>query len=178
MTENHKKHTEKETNQELKVLQEQLQKAQEEIAKLHDQFLRAHAEIENTKRRSDREIAETRKYAVSTLVKDLINVAESLHHATDHITEEHKKLEPVVKIIEGIELTKKELMSVLAKNLVRRIMPVPGEPFDHNYHEAISQIADDALPKNSIVKVIQAGYIIDDRLIKPALVLVSSGAQK
>ena len=156
-------------------LEEQLKKAQEEAAAFKDQFLRAHAETENTKRRLEREIAETRKYAVSGLVKDLINVVEALHHATDHITEEHKKLEPVQKIIEGLELTKKELMSVLSKNWVKRIAPIPGEPFDHNYHQAISQVADDSLPKNSIVKVIQAGYAIDDRLIKPAMVMVSSG---
>lgn len=169
-----------ENQQEIKPSEEphqesEIQTLQEEIAKLKDQALRAYAEAENAKKRSEKEISDTKKYAVSSMVKDLINVAEALHHATDQINAEQRQLEAVEKIVQGIELTKKELMGVLNKNLVRRIMPALGEPFDHNYHQAISQIADDSLSKNAIVKVIQAGYAIDDRLIKPALVLVSSG---
>lgn len=175
---NENKHTQEEQKpqrSEESTLQEQLIKAQEEIAKLKDQALRAYADAENAKKQSEKEISNTKKYAVSSIVKDLINVSEALYHATDHVSEEHKKIEAVDGILQGIELTKKELMAVLSKYLVKRIMPSIGEPFDHNYHQALSQIADDKLPKNSIIKVIQAGYAIDDRLLKPALVVVSAG---
>lgn len=175
---NESEHTQEEQGpqeQEITGLQEQLIKAQEEIAKLKDQTLRAYADAENAKKQYEKEISNTKKYAISSIVKDLISVSEALYHATDHVSEEHKTIETVDGILQGIELTKKELMTVLSKHLVKRIMPSCGEAFNHNYHQALSQIADDKLPKNSIIKVIQAGYAIDDRLLKPALVVVSAG---
>jgi molecular chaperone GrpE len=156
-------------------LKDQLQKAQDEVAKTRDQTLRALAEMENLKRRYEKELQDARKYAVSSLVKELINVAEVLHHSTDQITDEQKQSPTVLKIIEGIELTRKELMTILLKHGVRRIAPACGDTFDHNYHQAISQAPDANYPKNTILKVIQAGYAIEDRLLKPALVIVSSG---
>jgi molecular chaperone GrpE len=159
-------------------LKAQLQKAQDEVVKTQDQTLRALAEAENLKRRYEKELQDTRKYAVSSLVKELINVAEVLYQSTEQITDEQKQAPAVLKIIEGIELTRKELMNVLLKHGVRRIAPACGDTFDHNYHQAISQIPDASYPKNTIIKVIQAGYALEDRLIKPALVIVSSGASQ
>ena len=159
----------------LQSLQDDLRKSQDEAENLKDQCLRAYAETENIRRRSEKEIQETRRFAVSGIIEDLINVIESLYRSTEHINEEDKQQEQVRKIVEGIELTRKELLAVLSKNNVQRIEPKPGNAFDHNLHQALSQTPDNNHPKNTIIKVIQAGYLIEDRLIKPALVIVSSG---
>ena len=157
---------------------EELKKYQEEITALKDKCLRSYAETENIRRRSDKELQDARKFSITGVVKDLVNVIESLYRSTEHITEEDKEDEKVKKVVEGIELTRKELMSVLSKNNVKRVVPKVGDVFDHTVHQAISQIADNDHPKNSIIKIIQAGYLIEDRLIKPALVLVSAGKEK
>ena len=157
------------------VNEKELKRLQEEVANLKDQYLRAYAETENLRKRSDRELHEVRKFSISGVVKDLVNVIESLYRSTEHINEEDQKNEKIKKIVEGIELIRKELMSVLSKNNVKRIEPKPGDIFDHNFHQALSHSPDNNYPKNAIVKVIQAGYLIENRLITPALVLVSAG---
>ena len=160
---------------ELEKLRGELKAAKEEVATVKDQYVRAYAEIENVKRRSYKDIAESRKFAVTAIVKDLVDVIESLYRSTEHVSEEDKKNDTIAKIVEGIELTRNELMTVLSKNNVKRVDPKVGDLFDHNFHQALSYVNDTNYPKNAIVKVIQAGYLIEDRLIKPALVLVSAG---
>jgi len=155
--------------------EQELEGLKKEIQDLKDQCLRAYAETENIRKRSDREIQEARKYSISGVVEDLVNVVESLYRSTEHIDAEDKKNEKIKKIAEGIELTRKELMGVLIKHHVKRIEPKLGDVFDHNFHEALSQAPDAKHPKNAIINVIQAGYMIEDRLIKPALVIISSG---
>ena len=162
-------------SKESKAHEEELKRLQKEVANLKDQCLRAYAETENLRKRSERELHEARKFSISGVIKDLVNVIESLYRSTEHINDEDQKNEKIKKIVQGIELTRKELMSVLSKNNVKRIEPKPGDVFDHNFHQALSHSPDNKYPKNTIVKVIQAGYLIEDRLIKPALVLVSAG---
>lgn len=163
---------------ESKANNEELRELQQQVKELKDQCLRAYAETENLRKRSDRELVEARKFSISSVVQDLVNVIESLYQSTDHISEEDKKNEKVKKIVEGIELTRKELMTVLSKYKVKRIQPELGDVFDHNFHQALSQSPDDNYPKNTVIKVIRAGYLIEDRLVKPALVMVSAGVQK
>ena len=146
-----------------------------QVAEFKDQCLRAYAETENLRKRSEKEVSEARKFSISKVVEDLINVIESLYQSTEHISEEDKKNENVKKIVEGIELTRKELMTVLSKYQVKRLEPKLGDMFDHNFHQALSQAPDNKYPKNAITKVIRAGYLIEERLIKPALVMVSAG---
>jgi len=162
----------------LKTNEAEIKEYQDEITNLKDQCLRAHAETENVRRRGEKETQEARKFGITGVVKDLVNVIESLYRATEHINEEDKKNDKVNKIVEGIELTRKELMSVLSKNNVKRVEPKPGDVFDHNFHQALSQVPNNNYPKNAIIKIIQAGYLIEDRLIKPALVIVSAGEAK
>jgi molecular chaperone GrpE len=160
---------------ELEKLKGEVKKSQDEAKDLKDQCLRLLAENENIRRRSEREVSESRKFAVTSIVKDLVNVAESLYRSTEHISQEDKKNDKVNKIVEGIELTRNELVAILTRNNVKRVEPQIGDVFDHNLHQALSQVQDKNHPKNSIIQVIQAGYLIEGRLIKPALVVVSAG---
>jgi molecular chaperone GrpE len=160
---------------EVQKLREDLKKSEGQIEELKEQALRAYAESENIRRRADKELVEARKFAVTSVVKDLTNVIESLYRSTEHVNEEDRKNDKLNKMIEGVELTRNELMAILAKNNVKRVEPKVGDAFDHNVHQALSQVQDNDHPKNAILKVIQAGYLIEDRLIKPALVIVSAG---
>ena len=136
--------------------------------------MRAAAESENVKRRTEKDVESAHKYAVSGLAKDLIDVLENLYRSTEHITEEQKSNPIVAQALEGIELTRNEFIRVFKKYGVERISPKEGEKFDHNYHQAISQQHMDKYEPNVILHVTQAGYVLQDRLIRPALVIVSN----
>lgn len=158
----------------IKELEDKIEQSKEEAKKFEDNFLRAVAESENVKKRTEKDIESAHKYAVSGFAKDLIDVLENLHRSTDHVTEEQKADKTVSQILEGIELTRNEFIRVFKKYGLERISPKVGEKFDHNYHQAISQQKSDKYDPNSILNVTQAGYILNDRLIRPALVIVSA----
>lgn len=146
----------------------------EDVKLLKDQLLRAVAEGENIRKRFEKQIEDTAKFAIASFAKDLINVIENLERATETITQEVLTENPLVKTIsEGIEMTKRELFSVFEKNNIVRINPLKGDKFDHNFHQAVSNIGDSGLESNSIVAVMQAGYVINDRLLRPAIVTVA-----
>lgn len=150
---------------------------EEQVTQVQEQILRTLAESENIKRRTAKEVEDAKKFAVSNIAKDLINVVENLYRSTEHVTEESLKNEEVKKIYDGIKITQNEFISILGKYGVERILPNPGDPFDHNHHQAISTLKDDIHPQNTVINVIQAGYILKDRLIRPAMIVVSSGKE-
>ncbi len=182
------KQTEKSTDQEIAVLLDDQEKASELVNKyqsdierlekdndsLKESALRAMADVENTKKRTEKEISDTRKYALSKFVESLVPIIENLYRSTEHVTDEQKKDGVIAKIVEGIEMTQDDFVSLLEKQGVKRIKPKAGEVFDHNYHQAISTVTSKGAKSNSINNVIQAGYSINDRLIRPALVVVNS----
>lgn len=139
-----------------------------------EQSLRYMAEAENTRKRAEKEIEEARKFALSSFIKELIDVVENLYRSTEYITDEQKKDETINKISAGIVMTQDAFMKILNKHGVVRILPSIGDKFDYNYHQTISQLKDDKYPPNSIINVIQAGYTLHGRLIRPAMVVVSS----
>jgi molecular chaperone GrpE len=142
---------------------------------LSDQLLRLAAELENTRKRNREEIDKTNKYAISNFANDLVLVVENFYLASDNLPQEEIDKLPIIKhFVDAMLMTKKELTKILEKYGVKRIYPF-GEKFDHNYHEAISQTPATGDEEDGIVKqVIQAGYSIGDRLIKPSLVVVST----
>lgn len=144
-----------------------------QVQDLKDTILRGLAENENLRKRHTRELADAQKYAVSNLVKDMTNVLENLYRATEHIGEEMLNNELLKKLVEGIDITRREFVTTLERFGVKRIMPQIGDKFDHNYHQALSQQLSDEYPSDSIVAVVQAGYALEDRLLRPALVVVS-----
>lgn len=157
-----------------RALQALLDQKESELAAMKDQALRALAETENTRRRSERELADMNKYAVTNFAKDLVNVLENLQRATDAIPAELRNNQPAVNsLATGVEMTLKELLTVFERYGIVRIDPM-GQKFDHNYHQAVAQIdAPDAEP-GSVVQVLQAGYSIHDRLLRPAMVAVAA----
>lgn len=145
-------------------LQERLEKAEMDL-------LRALADRENTIKRMDREKTEAIKFAVSGFVKDLLTVTDSFDQALAHVPESEGG-SAVETFVTGITLTAKQLLSTLEKHGVIKYNPV-GEAFDHNLHQAMLQEPSDTVPEGHIVRVIQAGYRMHDRIIRPALVTVS-----
>lgn len=142
---------------------------------LKDKLLRTLAEMENLRRRTEREIADAKAYAVTSFARDLLGSADNLRRALENVPE---GAEGALKaIVEGVELTERELLKTLERHGVRKIDP-QGEKFDPNMHQAMFEAPDETLAKGLVSKVIQTGYSIGERVLRPALVGVSAGAPK
>lgn len=146
-----------------------------EVTKFKDQALRALAEAENTRRRAQREIEDNNKYAVSNMARDVLPVADNLRRALDGISAETRQAdERLDKFATGVELTERELVSALERHHIKRVDPL-GQPFDHNFHQAVMQVEAPDKPAGTVVQVLQSGYTIHDRLLRPAMVAVAKG---
>jgi molecular chaperone GrpE len=149
-----------------------------ENAELKDRVLRTLAEMENLRRRTEREVADSRVYAIQSFARDLVGVADNIQRALDAVRDSGVALEgPAKALVDGVELTERELLKVLEKNGVKKFDP-KGEKFDPNLHQAMFEVPDARVPSGSVVQVIQPGYAIGDRVLRPALVGVSKGGPK
>ncbi|MBV9741177.1 MAG: nucleotide exchange factor GrpE [Hyphomicrobiales bacterium] len=150
-------------------------KLEQEKAELKDKLLRALAEMENLRRRTEKEVADTRAYAISAFARDTLSVADNLRRALEAVPEEARKANGALSgLIEGVELTERELAKVLERHGVRKLDPA-GEKFDPNLHQAMFEAPHDNLAKGQVHTVVQPGYAIGERVLRPALVGVSSG---
>jgi molecular chaperone GrpE len=158
---------------------EQVTAALEAAAEFKDKLLRTLAEMENLRRRTEREIADARVYGVTGFARDVLAVADNMHRALETIGPEQRSAADakMKALIEGVELTERELLKVLEKNGVKKFSPA-GERFDPNVHQAMYEVPDSDLPSGSVAKVIQAGYMLGDRVLRPALVGVAKAAPK
>lgn len=160
-----------------RALQAVIDEKDKELAALKDQALRALAEAENTRRRAEREQQETAKYAVSRFAGDLVNVLENLQRATSSIPESMRaEHQAVANLAVGVEMTLKELLGAFEKHGIRRIDP-KGQKFDHQLHQAVAQLPDEKAEPGTVLQVVQAGYTIHDRLLRPAMVVVATRAE-
>jgi molecular chaperone GrpE len=149
-----------------------------EVAELKDRVLRTLAEMENLRRRTEREIADSRTYAITGFARDLVGVSDNIRRALDAASDSGIVLEgPAKALVDGVELTERELLKVLEKNGVRRFDP-KGAKFDPNLHQAMFEVPDANVPSGFVVQVIQPGYMIGDRVLRPALVGVSKGGPR
>ena len=140
---------------------------------LRDQRMRALAEVDNVRKRAQRDQEELSKYAVTAFARDMVSVLENLTRATESIRTHGKQEGETFKTVaEGIELTLRELLAIFEKYHIKRIDPLNGK-FDHHLHQAVAQVDRDDVPPGTVVQVVQAGYIIHDRLLRPAMVAVS-----
>lgn len=147
-----------------------------EVIKLKDQLLRTMAELENVRKRTHREREDTAKYAVSSFARDMLNVSDNLRRAIDAVPEGAADKDPALKaLIDGVEITETELLNSLEKHGIKKIDPKPGDEFDHNLHQAMLEIPSTDHKPGTIAQVMQVGYIIHDRLLRPALVGVAKG---
>ena len=145
---------------------------EQKISEQNDKFLRTLAELDNVRRRAREENDKTAKFAIANFAGDLVTVAENFFMASENAPKDEIAKNPAIKNYAlALEMTEKELLKVLEKNQVKRIYPL-NQDFDHNFHEAIANIESEA-KEGSVVQVIQAGYSIADRLIRPALVGVA-----
>jgi molecular chaperone GrpE len=150
-----------------------------EVADLKDRLLRTLAEMENVRRHTDREIADTRQYAVASFARDLIGVADNMQRALGTLSaEQREQADPAIKShIEGVELTERELAKVMEKHGIRKFDP-QGQKFDPNLHQAMFEVPDASVPSGTVVQVMQPGYMIAERVLRPALVGVAKGGPK
>jgi molecular chaperone GrpE len=150
-----------------------------EHSEMKDRLLRTLAEMENLRKRTEREIADSRLYSVTSFARDLLVVADNMRRALEAVTPELRSTAKsgFKALIDGIELTERELLKALEKNGVRQFTP-QSEKFDPNLHQAMFEIPDATVPAGSVVQVVQPGYMIGDRVLRPALVGVSKGGPK
>lgn len=157
-------------------LSAEIEAARAEIADLKDKFLRAKAENENIRRRAENDVASARKYAVETFATEVLSVRDSLDLARS-VELDHGSDEAVQKMYEGIDLTLKLMDSVLAKFGITLVDP-QGEKFDPARHQAISVMTSEQVPANHVVSVVQKGYLLRDRLLRPAMVVVAKAPEQ
>lgn len=148
----------------------------QEVAELKDRLLRTLAEMENLRRRTEREVVDARTYGISAFARDLLVVADNMRRALESAAPD--TADPAVKsLLEGVELTERELLKTLERHGVKKFVP-QGEKFDPNLHQAMFEVPDSSSPAGTVVQVVQAGYMIGDRVLRPALVGVAKGGPK
>ena len=148
-----------------------------ELAEYKDRLLRALAETENVRRRAQREREDASKYAVAGFAKDLLSAADNLRRALESLPESEAKDERTRSLLAGVAATERELLGVFERHGIKRIDP-KGECFDHNFHQAIFETERPDQPSGSVVEVLQPGYVLHDRLLRPAMVGVAKGGPK
>ena len=152
---------------------------QKEVADARDKMLRTLAEMENLRKRTAKEVADARAYGITGFARDVLDLADNLQRTIDAVPAEAKaNADPGLKaLMEGVELTERSLHSALEKHGVKKLDP-QGQKFDPNFHQAMYEVPDASVPAGTVVQVVQAGYMIGDRVLRPALVGVSKGGAK
>ena len=148
---------------------------QAEIADLKDQLLRAFAEAENVRRRAAKEKQDASKFAIASLARDLLAVPDTLTRALESIGAEIRQMDSVAPVLEGMELTQRQLLGIFERHGIKPLYPM-GEKFDPNFHQAMFEAPDTGKPDGTVVQILQTGYVIGDRLLRPAMVGVAKGA--
>lgn len=150
----------------------QIENLQEELAKTKDDALRTLAEAQNIRRRSEKDIDNARKFALEKFASELLAVVDNLERTLDLADQDNEAVKPFV---EGVQLTSKSLVDTLAKFNVAQLDPL-GEPFDPQFHQAMSMVENPDVEPNTVTLVMQKGYILNERLLRPAMVMVSKAA--
>ena len=149
-----------------------------ENADMRDRLLRTMADMENLRKRTEREKSDTARYAISSFARDVLTVGDNLRRTVEHVPADAAAQDPALKsFLEGIELTERELLNVLERHGVTRIDPL-GARFDPNFHQAMYEVEKKDVPEGTVVDVMQGGYMIGERCLRPALVAVAKGGPK
>ncbi|MXN66745.1 nucleotide exchange factor GrpE [Stappia sp. GBMRC 2046] len=150
-----------------------------ENAELKERTLRTLAEMENLRRRTERELKDAKQYSVATFARDMLSVSDNLRRALEVIPAEAREAanEGLKSLVQGVEMTEREMLNQLEKHGVKKLDPA-GQKFDPNFHQAMFEVPDPSVPANTVVQVVQSGYVIGDRVLRPALVGVSKGGPK
>lgn len=151
---------------------------QAEATDFKDKWLRAHAEIENVRKRTEREKEETAKYAITRLARDIVTVGDNFQRAISAVPADAAESDPALKsFLEGVTLTERELLNALERHGIRR-QEAMNEPFNPHLHQAVMEIPRSDVPEGTVVQVFQPGFMIEDRVLRPAMVAVAKGGPK
>tara|TARA_R110002111_G_scaffold177322_1_gene243387 strand:+ start:22248 stop:22805 length:558 start_codon:yes stop_codon:yes gene_type:complete len=161
---------EKETPNDMPTLEEQLQAAISERDEAQDRFLRSQAELDNTRKRYQRELEQTRQYAAAPFIQDLLPALDNLKRASDAA----ENANHVDELKQGVEMVAKQLLDVFQRHNIKAIEAL-GKPFDPNLHEALQQMPSDEYPAMTVTHELEQGFILNDRVVRPTKVIVSSG---
>jgi molecular chaperone GrpE len=156
-----------------------LQTLQRDNADLKDKLLRSLADIENMRRRTDKEVTDAKIYGITAFARDMLTFADNLRRAAENVPSDLRAQAeaPIRALIEGLELTERDFLSRLARYGVKKLEPL-GAKFDPNMHEALYEVPDETKPSGTVVQVMEEGYAIGDRVLRPAKVGVSKGGPK
>jgi len=162
-----------ETDEVLDVGAARIAELEAQLAQMKDQWVRAAAETENVRKRAERDQQETARYASSKFARDMVDVLENVKRAAESITADKRDGSELLKTVgDGLDMTAKELSDIFARHGVMRIDPM-GEKFDHNLHQAVVQVEQPGTEPGTVIQVVQAGYTLHDRLLRPAMVAVT-----
>jgi molecular chaperone GrpE len=145
-----------------------------ELADAQDRLLRALAETENVRRRAQRERGDAEKYGFAKFAGDLLSVADNLRRALDSLPESEARDDRTRGLLAGVAATERELLAAFERHGLKRIDP-KGDRFDHNFHQAVFEAENTGRPAGTVVEVLQPGYVVHDRLLRPAMVGVAKG---
>ena len=150
-----------------------------ENADLRDRYLRLAAEMDNLRRRTERDVKDAKSYAIAGFARDMLGVSDNLRRALDAIPAEAKEAGEagLMALIEGVELTERSMLAAMERHGVKKLEP-EGQKFDPNFHQAMFEIPNTEVPNNTVLQVVQAGYVIGERMLRPAMVGVSKGGPK
>ena len=149
-----------------------------ENADMRDRLLRTMADMENLRKRTEREKSDTARYAISSFARDVLTVGDNLRRTVEHVPPDAAAQDAALKsFLDGVELTERELLNVLERHGVTRIDPL-GARFDPNFHQAMYEVEKNDVPEGTVVDVMQGGYTIGERCLRPALVAVAKGGPK
>jgi len=154
--------------------EERIAALETELADAQDRLLRALAETENTRRRAQRERLDAEKYSIGRFAEGLLSVADNLRRALDSLPETEIKDDRTRSLLEGVAATERELLAAFERHGLKRI-DAKGAKFDHNFHQAVFELANTGRPAGTVVEVLQPGYVLHDRLLRPAMVGVAKG---
>jgi molecular chaperone GrpE len=144
---------------------------EEKLKEAEEQNLRLLAEMQNIRNRHQKDMKEAREYATTSFAQDMIHVLENLNRAKESIPEEENEI--FKSILEGINMTREEVIRIFGKHGIERVAPNPGEKFDYKVHQAVVQIPTEEFDEGCVVQLIQAGYMMKDRILKAAMVSVA-----
>ncbi len=152
---------------------------QAEVDGTKDKMLRTVAEMENLRRRTAKEVTDAKTYSVANFARDMLSVSDNLRRAIEAVPEEAKAAgdKGFLALIEGVEMTERSMLSTLEKNGVKKLSPI-NEKFDPNFHQAMFEVPNPEVPNNTVCEVIQEGYVIGKRVLRPAMVGVAKGGPK
>jgi len=165
---------EREAETTIDAAEDALDEAQTEIGKLKDQILRAMAETENTRRRMKKEIDDVQKFAIAGFAKEMLAIADNFRRALDAVPKDDAQSDTFKGLVMGVEATERQLLAAFDRFGIRKIEPT-GQPFDPHFHQVMMEQEDPSVPSGTILTVLQAGYMIHDRLLREAMVIVAKG---